>query len=70
MKTPRLKRDWIGRDVRTLVPLSNGWMQMPAGIKCRVTYSRGGLTLRAEPCKHCGVSVRIGRVSEADVELL
>jgi len=67
---PRLKRDWIGRKVRTLVELKNGYVRIPAGTVMTVTYSRAGLSLESDPCEHCGVRASVNRVSERGVELL
>lgn len=69
-KKPRLKRDWVGRKVRTVVMMRNGNMEIPIGTVCEVTYNRGGLTLKTEPCDCCGVAIYITRVPERDVRLL
>ena len=67
---PRLKRDWIGRKVRTLRELRNYWGMIPAGTVCAVDDNHSGLRLATEPCDHCGVKIYISRVPESDVELL
>lgn len=67
---PRLKRDWVGRKVRTRRELRNGMGVIPAGTVAIVTYNRSGLSLSTDPCGSCGVRVLINRVPEHDVELL
>ena len=69
-KLPRLKRDWVGRTVRTKRELRNGMMSIPAGTIAEVTYNRAGLELSTQPCDSCGVRIFIKRVPEHDVELL
>lgn len=67
---PRLKRDWIGRQVRTRVELRNGLVIIPVGTVCTVSDNHSGLRLRSEPCGSCGVRVVISKVPERDVVLL
>lgn len=68
--TPKLKRDWIGRKVRTKVVLRNGVMEIPEGTVLRVTHNHAGLRLVSDACEHCGVRVYISKVPESDVVLL
>jgi hypothetical protein len=70
MKTPKRKCDWIGLTVCTNRPLETRSMIVPRGTICRVTHSRGGLTLKTDPCPHCGVAVFIIKVPEYDVTIL
>lgn len=70
MKRPRLKRDWVGLTVKTVATLRNRNIEIPAGTTCTVTYNRAGLTLKTEPCAHCGVSVYIKKVPERDVDIV
>lgn len=67
---PALKRDWIGRKVRTLREIRSHVQNMPAGTIATVTYNRGGLTLQTERCACCGISAYIRGVEESAVELL
>lgn len=67
---PKLKRDWIGRKVRTKNVLRNGNSIIPAGTELIVADNHSGLRLRSEPCEHCGVSIYITRVPESSVTLL
>lgn len=52
---PKLKKDWEGLTVVTLVPLkTNGGSEFPAGTKMKVTRNFVGLHLEAvEACKRC-----------------
>lgn len=70
VKRPKLKRDWVGRQVRTKRVMRNGNVSFPAGTVCTVTYNRAGLSLETEPCGACGVRIYITKVGELDVELL
>lgn len=70
MKKPKLKRDWIGRKVRTLVELRSGIATIPLGAILEVYGNRGGLFLRSDACPHCGVMVHVRGVPEWDVEVL
>lgn len=70
MDRPKLKRDWEGRKVRTLLPMRNGMMEIPAGTVCTVRRNYAGLRLSTDPCSCCGVRVSISKVGECDVELL
>lgn len=67
---PKLKRDWVGRRVRTRRELRSGMMQIPADTILTVESNRSGLTLSTQPCEHCGVRIFVRRVPESDVELL
>lgn len=67
---PKLKRDWVGRKVRSLHAMQNGYYVIPKGTVFVVVVNRGGLRLRTEPCKCCGVSCFISKVRESSVELL
>lgn len=60
----------VGRKVKTLEPMANGKMEIPAGTVCTITRKWGGFNLKAEPCESCGVSVYITRVSPEQVEFL
>jgi hypothetical protein len=70
VKKPRLKRDWVSRQVRTKRDLRNGNLFIPKGTVCTVTYNHSGLSLETAGCSACGVRVYITKVPEHDVELL
>lgn len=64
-----LMKDLVERRVRTLAEMSNGFMTIPAGTICAVTTTHQGLlSLKSEPCPHCGVRIHISRVSRFAVE--
>lgn len=71
---PGFKRvsDWRGKRVRTLRVLENGWCTIPAGTFAVVDAVGGGvgLSLRCDPCAHCGVQAHIRKVSTSYVEML
>lgn len=69
-KPPKLKRDWVGRRVRTKRDLRNGNLFIPKSTVCTVTYNHSGLSLETAGCSECGVRVYITKVPECDVELL
>lgn len=69
-RKPKLKRDWVGRRVQTLIELRNGWGVIPAGTVLMVDRNHAGLALISDPCDHCGLAVSIRRVPESAVELL
>lgn len=70
VETPRLKRDWVGRKVRTRRELRNGMGIIPAGTVVTVTSNHSGLSLSTDSCGSCGVRVLISKVPERDVDLL
>lgn len=49
--------------------VGNGRGVFPKGLKVVVEDKQAGLTLRADPCTHCGVAVRITKVSPFDVDI-
>jgi hypothetical protein len=56
MKTPRLKRDYIGKYIELIVDLENALCHMPAGTICRITrYSAGKARIKGETCPTCKV---------------
>lgn len=67
---PRLKRDWVGRKVRLACTVVNRLQRVPAGTVLTVTHNYGGLTLKGEPCPHCGVAVLLSKIPAAWVDLL
>lgn len=66
----KLIRDWVGLTVRFRTQLGNGMGRMPAGTLAKVRYAHGGLEVETEPCKCCGLQLRITRVSFTDVEVV
>lgn len=70
MDKPRLKRDWKGLHVRSLIELKNGHERIPSGTVFTVRENCRGLRLEGPKCPRCGVSVFITRVREWDVEII
>jgi len=70
MEWPKLKRDYIGLIVKTKWELENHHEVIPQGTICKVTYAKGGLTLKTKSCKCCKVAVYLRCVSEDDVYLV
>lgn len=70
-KHPKLKRDFVGRTVRTKRELQNGFMTIPVGTICRVDRRPNvGASLTSDPCPHCGMKVNVGRVQDWDFEFV
>ncbi len=65
----RLVAEWAGLRVRSRVPMRNSLGEVPAGTLFTVESSIGGtgLHLKTSPCPHCGISMRISKVSDQDV---
>jgi hypothetical protein len=70
MPYPKLKRDWKGLKVKTLVPLQNGAITIERGTILTVVENHNGLKLHKDPCPHCGVGVFITKVPEYDVVIV
>lgn len=59
----RVSRDnWMHQKVRTIVPLDNGNLRIPAGAVLVIEDKQGGFQLIGPPCSHCGVAIRITKV--------
>lgn len=54
---------WKGKKVASLVPIANGLGELPAGSVFSVTRKFKGFSLTSEPCKCCGVSLRVTYVA-------
>ena len=67
---PKLKRDWVGLRVRSLVPLANGYVRVPAGTLFEVRRNYSGLALLSLPCGACGVQAYMSHVPETAVEIV
>ena len=67
---PRLKRDWIGRNVRTLRVIATSIVEIPAGTVMEVVGNHGGLDLKAPACPGCGIRPFVRKVAAYDVVLL
>lgn len=64
----RLLRDIRGRRFRTLQPLQNGLVKLPAGYLVTVTGGNSwqALAITGEPCPHCGVAGKMSQVGRAE----
>lgn len=69
-KIPKLKRDWEGLKVKTLRDISTSQMIIPTGTICTVERNYGGLFMHSDQCELCGVSMKVIKVLERDVELI
>lgn len=69
---PKRQRDWPGLKVRTNKPMRNAYAELPAGHRMTIDHVTHGnaLHLKGEPCKCCGVAIRISRVAWFDLELI
>lgn len=56
------ERDWIGKAVRSLRPMKNGWAELPAGTLFTIRGKHGGFELVSEPCPCCGIKVHMSKV--------
>ena len=65
-----LKRDWVGLKVKSLVPLANGYVVMPAGTVFEVRRNYAGLSLLSLPCGACGVQAYMSRVPETAIVIV
>ncbi len=54
--------------LRLKIKIRNGNMEVPAGTVVTVTNKLKGWTIKTDPCKCCGVSVYVSRVSHFDLE--
>lgn len=61
---------WEGRRVRLLREVESGRLLLRAGTILPVVGKFKGLTLRSEPCGHCGVSVYITKVPPSAIEFV
>jgi len=64
------EKTFIGKKVRTLIKMQNGWAVIPADSICTITRKFNGFSLTSEPCPKCGIRIRISRVHRRDVELI
>jgi hypothetical protein len=60
--------DWKGRRVRTLNPLNNRSVTVPAGALMTVRAACMGLMLESDECGHCGARFLFRHVLPSDVE--
>ena len=71
MPHPRLRRDYVGKRVRTVCMLGNGAGIMPVGSLARIVHwSPKGGTLFFDACPHCGMRLKMTMVSARSFEFL
>jgi len=70
IKTPKLKRDMVGKRVRTLYSLSTRVGKSEPGKLATVENFSRGLELLIDKCPHCGFQHRISRVPYNEVEFI
>lgn len=68
--TPKLKRDYYGKTVRTLRPMNNGYTCTPAGSIALVVGTANSIGLIFSKCPHCGVQTKISKVNSRDLEFI
>lgn len=64
---------WMGKKVKTLRDMRNGWVEIPKGTILKITRKYQGFSLEGvEVCPHCKIGNRlsISRVEPIAVELL
>ena len=69
-RAPKRRSDWVGKWVRLRTELRNGVTVVPAGMLCHVEYGHRLAQLTTQPCKCCGVAVRISRVEWHHLEYI
>jgi len=66
MSRRRNYRFKVGDKVVSITPISNGWAEMPKGTVFTINRRFKGYELVSDPCRECGLKVRITRVSGGD----
>ena len=61
---------FTGRRVRTLIEVMAAGAFIPAGTVALVVRKHWGLTLRFDPCDHCGIALVAEKVQPEDVQLI
>jgi len=64
------EKKFLGRIVRSKIPMKNSIGILPAGSLFKITRKYGGFSLESEPCPHCGMILRITGVSYQDIDLI
>lgn len=68
---PKLKRDYPGRDVRTTRQLDTSIASVPAGTVAKVEARPNiGTVIKTLACDSCGVSVRVARLQDKDLQFV
>ena len=68
---PKLKRDYRGRMVRLTRDIANGFGKLPAGAVGVIEHqSPKGSEFLGQPCAHCGLQMRVSRLTVDDIEFV
>ena len=68
---PKLKREYVGRRVRTLRPFSNGWGVIPSGALATIrAQNNKGSELVSDACSCCGLQAKISAIGAEDIEFV
>lgn len=68
---PKLKRDFVGRTVRTKRDMRNGMATIPKGTIATIKgRSRVGAELTSAKCECCGLHANISRIGDHDFEFV
>jgi hypothetical protein len=62
------EKEFIGRKVISLLPMSNGLYRFPAGITWTIKRKHSGFELLSDPCPHCGIQAAISKVGYWEVD--
>ena len=61
---------WKSVQVRSRIPLRNGYCELPEGTVYRITRKLKGFNLESAPCGKCGAKQFISRVSPRDLDFV
>lgn len=70
---PDLNRDWVGLRVATNRPVKNRLVEVPTASAGTVSaYSPGSsaITVRFDPCDHCGIAAVVSGLVRASLVIL
>jgi len=70
LKPPKLKRDWVGKLVRTKREMRNGVAAVKAGTLCEVTSGHNGASIQTIECPCCGISIYLTQVDWNSLDFL
>ncbi len=62
------EKNFIGRKVKSLRPISNGLYRFPAGMTFTIEGKQKGFALLSDPCPHCGIQAYINKVEPQAVD--
>jgi len=62
------EKEFIGRKVKSLIPMQNGMFKFPAGMTWTIHRKQAGFQLLSDRCPHCGIRAYISKVQPRDVD--